>query len=644
LLRAVNGIATLSIVAGIVLFAAPVSASEGETVIVTPELREQALGVLRSALSSESPSARIRAAKHLHALGYLDTYVGPTDHELASAGAHGEDGGGQNEKTEECVVLAGAGEQNDLPVLVPLLEDDDRDVRVAAANAVLRIERRVPHRPGLSDWIVIAAYAAAMLVIGWYYARRTRTTEDYLLGGRQMRPLLIGVSLFATYLSTLSYLMWPGEMIKYGPMFLCMLASYPLVLLVVGWLIIPLVMKQQVTTAYEILEIRLGTGVRLLGSFFFLCIRLIWMSVVIYATVSKVLIPLLGFEDWLTPYLCAAIGLVTVTYASMGGLRAVVLTDVVQTMILVGGVVVAIAVITVDLGGVAAWWPKGWAAHWPEPKFGYDPRARMTFVGLFVSVFTWYVCTSGSDQMAVQRYLSTRDVKAARRALATSLTADTMVTLLLSALGLALLKYFQANPHLIPDRQTILTDSDALFPRFIAFGLPPGISGLVIAAVMAAAMSSLSSGVNSAASVITADILDFRRRRNAAGSSSIRLAQSASVAVGAVVIALSAAVGQIQGNLLEIAYKTVNLLVAPLFGLFFMAMLVPWATQFGTVVGAGCGIGVVVAVNYWQELTGQVGGSFLWGMPLGLLVQLTVGAGVSLLQVGRKSGTLIGRV
>jgi Na+/proline symporter len=106
--------------------------------------------------------------------------------------------------------------------------------------------------------------------------------------------------------------------------------------------------------------------------------------------------------------------------------------------------------------------------------------------------------------------------------------------------------------------------------------------------------------------------------------------------VGVVVVLLSSGVGLVSGNLLEVAYKVVNLLVAPLFGLFFMALFVRWATSFGTLVGAACGLATVVAINYWPDITGRQGISFLWAMPLGLLVQVAAGSLASLLPVGSR--------
>lgn len=540
--------------------------------------------------------------------------------------------------------MASVAGQADLSVLVDLLSHSDADLRATAAWALLRLDRRAPHGLGVVDWVVIVLYGLAMLAVGWHYWRRTHTSEDYLLGGRTMKSLPVGLSLFATLFSTISYLAWPGEVVKYGPMFLSVCVAYPLVAVVAGRFLIPHIMKLKITSAYELLEVRLGLAVRLLGSTLFLLLRVLWMSVIVYATVGTVLMPLLGLDPSLTPWVCAVLGGITLIYTAMGGLRAVVWTDVLQSLILFAGAAVAIAAVTVYLGGVSAWWPTRWEPHWTEPVF-YDPNIRVTFLGAVLATFTWYISTAGADQMAVQRYLATRDVQSARKVLNTSLVANTLVFLLLAALGLALLAYFQANPHLVPDGQTIYDNADLLFTRFIAVGLPSGFAGLVVAGLLAAAMSSLSSGINSSCSVVMADFIDrfglrggkrSPRPTSPTESGGAWLERCVSVVIGAVMVALSSFVGVVHGNLLEIAYKVVNLLSAPLFGLFCMAMFVPWATGFGTLVGAGAGLAVVVAINFWEELFGTRGISFLWAMPLSFLVQMAVGMVASLLPTGRR--------
>ncbi len=488
------------------------------------------------------------------------------------------------------------------------------------------------------DLAVIGLYALGMLSVGWYYSRRTKTREDYLLGGRTMKPLAVGVSLFASLMSTISYLAWPGEVIKNGPMYISSLLAYPLVGVVVGWLMIPFIMRLKVTSAYEILEFRLGPEVRTVGSLLFLLLRMLWMSVIVYAASTQVLVPLLGLDPETTPIVCGLLALVTVMYTAMGGLRAVVITDLIQSAILFGAAIVTLVTVTVSLGGVDAWWPSHWQAHWPEPRFGYDPEARITMFNAMLAAFTWFVCTSASDQIAIQRYLATRDAKAARTVLFTSLAADVVVALILAAVGFALLAYFQAHPDLLPGGQIALKDSDKLFPQFITIGLPTGLSGLVVAGLLACAMSALSAGVNSTSSVIAVDFLDRFGNRGGQPSEAdrVRRVKYISVFVGVAVVCLSLLVNKVQGNLLDICYKVVNLFTAPLAGLFFLAMFVPWAKKAGALVGVACGVATVVTISYWREITGSQGISVLWAMPLSLLVEVGVGALVSLIPIGQR--------
>ena len=527
--------------------------------------------------------------------------------------------------------LAIAGDRTDVAGLQNWVADADADTRAAAAAALLRIGRRGTHYLESLDWTVIALYFVSMLAIGWYYSYRTETADEYLLGGRTMKSWTVGLSLFATLCSTITYLSTPGEMIQHGPMFLASMLCFPIVMIVVDLWLIPFFMRLPVTSAYEILETRLGFTVRMLGAIFFLAMRLLWMAVILHVTSIVVLLPLLGLDKSYSPYLCALLGLTTVIYSSMGGLRAVVMTDVVQTFILLGGAIAALGLITWNLGGIGAWWPMTWAPNWDPPELGLDPNSRMSFLNVTLSTLVWYICTSGSDQMAIQRYLSTRDVRAARRMFDISMIAGGIVITLLGLLGFALLAWFRAHPEFLGEGQSVANNADQLFPRYIAASLPDGFGGLVVAGLLAAAMSSLSSGLSSSCAVITVDFWNRLSAKQPDAVTAVRRARYISWTVGICVVILSTMVGLIPGTVLDLAYKVVNLLTAPLFGLFFMALFVSWATGFGTLVGAAAGLATVVVMSYWPEYTGI---SFMWAMPVSLLVQIAVGMVASLLPIG----------
>jgi len=459
------------------------------------------------------------------------------------------------------------------------------------------------------DWTTIIAYGIGMLAVGWYYSRRMTSREDYLLGGRNMRSSSVGLSLFATLFSTITYLALPGEMIDKGPVLLWSMLSIPIAYVVVGYLLIPQFMKLRLTSAYEILEARLGVSLRLFGSTMFLLTRMLWMALIIYITSEKLIVVMMGLEKSWTPWVAVTIGLITVAYTSMGGLRAVVLTDVIQSFILLFGAVLAIITITGRMGGVDQWWPTQWSANWDyQPVFSLDPTQRVTVVGSVVMMTVWWICTAGSDQMAVQRYLATRDVRTARRMFLITGLSNVVVTTLLACVGFGLLAFFSRNPQLMQAGMNLNTKetADIIFPYYIIRFIPAGITGLVIAGLLAAAMSSLSSGINSSCSVLTVDFLDRFRRSGplATDLQQMRRSKIISLAAGLFAVLLSSLMGKVTGNIMEVTVRTNHVFVAPMFGLFFMALFVPFATTFGSAIGALAGCGVAVLIAYWDLLTG----------------------------------------
>jgi len=479
----------------------------------------------------------------------------------------------------------------------------------------------------LIDWGVALGYCAVMIAIGIHFSRRTRDTEDFLLGGRSLGSSAVGLSLFATLVSTVTYLSWPGEMIRYGPMMLAQIAAYPLIAWIVGRFLIPHFMRLRVTSAYELLEIRLGLPVRLAAVAMFLAIRLLWMALMVFTASATVLVPLLRLPPEFAPVLSLAVTAITVTYTLLGGIRTVVLTDVIQTFLMIGGALLTLVLISIVLGGVGAWWPDTWQASWDPPVLWFAADQR-TVAGAFLSAALWWICTAGSDQLVIQRYLATADAPSARRALKVSLVADGLTTGLVFCVGMALLAFFQANPQHIPVGTSLVTDADRLFPLFIGHALPVGLGGLVIAALLAAVMSSLSSGVSSVTSVVMRDL--FGRLRPGAPELSLAGLRGISAVVGALVVVLSIGVGLIEGNLLELCYKLVNLLVGPLATVFFLALWVPWATKVGALLGLAASITVAagIAFGQWWNL------GFLWLLPLSVAVGLGGGMLASLLPLG----------
>jgi len=358
------------------------------------------------------------------------------------------------------------------------------------------------------DWIIVFVYAASTIGLGWYCGRRQTTAREYFVGSGRMNPFLIGVSLFATLLSTITYLAVPGEVLGKGPVYLTNYLAYPFVFLLLGFVILPAYMRRRVTSAYELLEARLGVSVRMLGVTMFLMLRLVWMSLLVYLTAKAIAI-MMGVDERWVPAIVAVTSVVAITYTSLGGLRAVVVTDLMQTVLLYGGALLVIGTVTWRMGGFG-WFPTEWQTEiWDrQPVFSLDPSTRVTMVGSVLSVLVWLTCTTAGDQVAVQRFMATAAAAAARRAIGVQLTVAFVIGATLGLVGLSLLGYFQAHPGQLPEGITLAKNADKIFPHFIAFQLPPVITGLVVSGLFAAAMSSIDSGVNSITAVVLTDVVD----------------------------------------------------------------------------------------------------------------------------------------
>lgn len=481
------------------------------------------------------------------------------------------------------------------------------------------------------DWLVLAVFAAVMLGVGWYFSRQNQTAEDFLLGGRRMSPVAVGLSLFATLVSTLSYLANPGEMVSHGPMMVTQQFAHPLIFLIVGYLLIPRIMRQPVTSAYELLEERLGPGIRMAGATVFLLLRFGWLATILFATSKVVLVPLLGVSESMIPVFTVLLGVIVAVYCSFGGIRAVVYTDAIQSIMMLLGAILTILFVSVEMGGLTAWWPNEWPSHWQNPSWGFDPKPRVSFGILLVSTVLWYVCTNGSDQMSIQRFLSTRDAASARKTLLVSQLADVSVSLLLAVTGVALLGFYLKHPERMAEGQTMAANGDQLFPRFIMQELPPGISGLVLSAILSAALSSLSSGINSICAVIERDFLERRTQKDEKGRDPILRLRLLTILVATIAVALSFLNLFFVGNLLERCFKVINLLTAPLFMLFFLALFVPRANAIGAWCGLLVSIAVAVLIAYAEELQLPLQISFVWMMPCSLSSGIIVATAVSLI-------------
>ncbi|MES2694575.1 MAG: sodium-coupled permease [Verrucomicrobiota bacterium] len=499
----------------------------------------------------------------------------------------------------------------------------------AEAGGALSVSRAAASGLGWVDWTIVVVYLGAILGLGAWVGRKQSSSSEYFTAATtHIHPFLVGISLYASLLSTISYLGKPGEMMSRGPVVLiAQIVSVPIAYWVISGWILPAIMRQRVTSAYELLEARLGTTGRLLGALLFVKLRLVWMGLLVYVSSTAIAV-IVGVEPKWVPLVSVVIGIVPLIYTSMGGLRAVVLANVAQFFLLFMGAVVTIVLITIRCGGFS-WWPSGWSPNWDtQPVFSLDPQVRVTVVGAIVSVVIWRICTAGGDQMAIQHYMATRDLKAARRSYLVNSAATVGVTVVLAVLGLALLGFFLRFPELLGPGMDLQKKADSVFPYFVANLLPTGIAGLVVAAIIAAS-SGMDTGVNAVTAVVMRDGFERFGWNPRSEAQKVRITKYVSFGIGFAVVGASLLVKHVPGNFLEMTNKLSNLEATTIFGLFFLALFVPCATPLGAIIGGLYGLTVAVLVAFWDVITGRPPVSFLYIGIAGIVFNIGVGYLVS---------------
>lgn len=355
-------------------------------------------------------------------------------------------------------------------------------------------------RLAVSDLVIMAIYFAGMAWIGWYFSKRSGTTEGYFLGGHALPSWAIGMSMLATSISSITFLAFPAAAYALDWRMSISALTTPVVAVLGMWLFIPFFRNHARTTAFEYLETRFGPGSQLYGAIAFLIAQSVRMGSILYLMV----LPIAMITGWHPLVIMLFVGLFTAIYTVAGGMSAVVWTDVVQAFTLyIGGAAAVIIMLMNAPGGLGALIEAA-RAH---DKFSLGPMDwrpdERTFWVLLIIGITNNLYTYSADQTVVQRYLSASSTREARKATLVSAILALPTWVFFFLIGTLLFSYY----HLAPDPAVAGMNADQVFPHFIISQLPAGITGLVLAGVLAAAMSSLSSSLNSFSTVLTMDLV-----------------------------------------------------------------------------------------------------------------------------------------
>ena len=478
------------------------------------------------------------------------------------------------------------------------------------------------------DYTVMGAYFLLMLLMGFYFSKRTGTSADFFLGGKRVPWWAAGISIFGTLLSAITFLAVPAMSFRSNWVYFVGNVAIVFVAPIVVYAYLPFFRRLDVTTAYEYLEKRFNYGVRLFGSVAFLLFQLGRIGIVLYLPAL-----MLSTATGLNIHACILLmGIVTTLYTVMGGIEAVIWTDVLQVIVLLGGALISLMVIAYNVdGGVGAIYATGIT----------DDKFRMANWSWDYTVTAFWVVLIGrtlenmipytTDQTIVQRYLTTPTEKDAARSIWLGSLMSIPSAFLFFGVGTALYAFYKSHPQLFDPA----IDIDGVFPLFIVEQLPPGITGLVIAAIFAAAMSSLDSSINSISAVAVTDL--YRRvRPNTSETAALRLARWLTVLTGAMGTGGALLMTQLDATSLWEQYmKLIGLFGGGLAGLFALGIFTRRATGPGALIGAACG---AVTLYFVQSQTPV---SFLLYSSVGIVVSFVAGYAASLC-VGRNTSNLAG--
>ena len=481
------------------------------------------------------------------------------------------------------------------------------------------------------DLVVLLVYLVGTTLLGLWLGRDQKDAKDYFVGGRSIPWWAILFSVVATETSALTFISIPGLAYLGNLGFLQIAAGYILGRIVVSYTLLPRYYEGELVTAYALLERRFGVATRRFTSVTFMATRAFGDSVRVFATaipVGLIIGPVVP-PQWVGPLSILILGVFTVIYTYHGGMRAVVWTDVVQTGVYVLGGVGALYLIGQGV-------PGGWGAILERASdagklqmidlyTGFD-RPHTLWAGLIGGGFL-SMASHGADQLIVQRLLASGRLPDARKALIGSGIAVFVQFMLFLFIGIGLWAYYSGQTF---------TTSDEIFPRFIVEVMPPGMTGLVVAAILAAAMSTVSGSLNSLAAATTHDIYLPLTRKRADDPSVLRTGRLFTL-LWAIILIGGALLYPAQGTpVVVVALAIASFTYGGLLGGFSLALFWPRAVQRDAIIGMSIGILAMAFVVFARQISSLVpaladtlrpvsGIAWPWYVLIGTTITLTAG-------------------
>lgn len=440
---------------------------------------------------------------------------------------------------------------------------------------------------GAPDYGIVAIVLIASAAIGLYYrltGGKQQTTKEYLLADRQMSILPVAFSLMTSFMSAVTLLGVSMENYQYGTMFVLINISYVLSTPAAAYLILPVFYRLKTASVYEYLELRFGYATRLCASLAFTTQMTLYMGIVLYAP-ALALEAVTGLNQ---TFSIVVVGVVCTFYATLGGMKAVLITDIFQSLLMFVSVFSVIICATIKAGS----WGEIWRVAREGGRiqfldFRVDPTVRHTWWTQIFGGIGTYLSLYGVNQTQVQRMLSVRNLKSSQAALWWNLPILILLSFSTCFSGLCIYYYYKDCDPLLEGR---ISSRDQLMPLFVVDTMAnlPGLSGLFVAGIFSASLSTISSAISSLAAVTVEDymkpLLLWKTKKPLSDSRSTWFSKVFNLIYGAACIGLAFVAGSLTG-VLQAALSIFGIVGGPLLGLFTLGMYFPFANQKGAITG-----------------------------------------------------------
>jgi len=429
------------------------------------------------------------------------------------------------------------------------------------------------------DLVVIVVYMIGILLVGRSFARRQTTTEAYFVAKRSIPPWAMGISIYAALITSITFIAYPGS--AYAGNWAELVPGFMVVgvLIVVGTVIIPFFRHAVGMSAYEYFERRFGYGARAYAAFAFTMGHFLKMGTVFYTTAFTVE----RITGWNIYAVLVGTGAITVFYTMIGGLEAVIWTDVIQGFVKVIGLFICLGWLFIYMpGGIGAAFDLAASKHkFDLGTFDFDLSSKTSFWTLSLYGFFWYLQRYTADQTLVQRYLVAKTDRGALKGVALGMLLCIPVWALFMLIGTLVWAYYQLSHEALP---LTITKPDQVFPHFLATKIPAGLAGLFMASLFSAAMAMLSSDLNCLSVV---GVEDYYRRLRPKATDAQRLFMGKLIVAicGALAIGVAVIIAWKSERVLSFWFTTSSIFAGGLAGLFLLAFLFPRANKHGATVG-----------------------------------------------------------